>query len=70
MTKRPKGKGNKASSARKPKLQFPCRCFPLIDGGYEMYKFNASTGLYEGPYPCTKAECLKCNTSQAGLITK
>jgi hypothetical protein len=70
MTKQPKKQKGGAVRAPKAKVQFPCRCFPLIDGGYEMYKFNASTGLYEGPYPCTKAQCIKCNTSQAGLITK
>jgi hypothetical protein len=70
MTKKPMGKGKKSATARKPRVQYPRRCYPLIDGGYEMFKFNSATGLYEGPYPCTKAECLKCNTSQAGLITK
>jgi hypothetical protein len=70
MTKQPKGKGNKPSGTRKPKVQYPCRCYALIDGGYDMYKFNPKTGLYEGPTSCTKAECIKCNMSQAALITK
>jgi hypothetical protein len=57
------------SPRRRTKSQYPCRCYALIDGGYDKYILNTATGVYEGPTPCTKEECIQCNTSKAALIT-
>jgi hypothetical protein len=81
MTKKPKKKGKKRSHSKKMTARHrlselaslskpPCKCYAPPEGGYERYDLNPSTGLYEGPYPCTRAECIKCNTSQATMPVK
>jgi hypothetical protein len=69
MTKQPRGEGTKRSQAPKAKqapkarVKYQCMCFPLIAGGYEKFTWNSASGTYDGPFPCTEAECIKCNKS-------
>jgi hypothetical protein len=69
MGKPPKGKPPKSPSKPKPSVKYACRCYALIDGGYEMYTLNAD-GSYDGPFDCTEAQCRKCNMSKAQILTK
>jgi hypothetical protein len=62
-------KAKAAPKVRKtgPKVQYPCRCY-AIGGEYEMWVLDPKTGTYRGPIPCTKEQCLACNTSKAVVL--
>jgi hypothetical protein len=67
MAKKAKAKSKRPGRVKAARLQYPCRCFKVGDE-YEMWLFNPASGTYDGPYPCTREQCRRCNMSTA-LVT-
>ena len=63
MTKKPITKPTRDAAA--PSAKPPCKCYALVNGGYDLYRYNAASDLYEGPTSATAAECRACNMSRA-----
>jgi hypothetical protein len=68
MARQPKAKAKQAALNKAPNVQYHCRCYALGDE-YEMWVLDPKTGTYNGPIPCTKEQCLACNTSKAVVLT-
>jgi hypothetical protein len=65
MAKNPATPATPAPRVNQPK--YHCRCYKVGDV-YEMWVLDPSSGTYNGPVPCTEAQCRKCNMSEAEIV--
>jgi hypothetical protein len=60
----------KQAKKKKKAFQYPCRCYALGNGDYEMWILDPPSGTYKGPYSCTKEQCIACNMSKARVAKR